>query len=61
MNLDSPSWLPSEHILLKVNIRILSNFRFDGILGMGFPGLAVLDVMPPFNTMVNQVGVFLLF
>jgi len=28
--------------------------RFDGILGMGFPGLAVLDVMPPFNTMVNQ-------
>jgi len=28
--------------------------RFDGILGMGFPGLAVLDVLPPFNTMVNQ-------
>jgi len=28
--------------------------KFDGILGMGFPGLAVLDVMPPFNNMVNQ-------
>ena len=27
---------------------------------MGFPGLAVLDVIPPFNTMVNQVlGSFL--
>ena len=28
---------------------------------MGFPGLAVLDVIPPFNTMVNQVQRYLAY
>ena len=31
--------------------------RFDGILGMGYPSLAVLNVMPPFNNMVEQVEI----
>ena len=36
----------------------LSLPRFDGILGMGYPSLAVLNVMPPFNNMVEQVEIW---
>ena len=53
-SLGSPSWPPSEIWILWVTFEFFY-LRFDGILGMGYPSLAVLDVKPPFNNMVDQV------